>query len=85
MHNIKSLNLYHLLGLFSRRKTDDIFYFSQKVDLSQKIDFDTPSKLSPIACNVKVYFQRKVSKNILECRLPFIMSSAENFTQHGKR
>ena len=60
-------NLYHSLGIFSRRQIDDIFLiFARKQDLT----FHANCLLRrQFACNVKSCFLGKNKKNISKCRL----------------
>ena len=74
-------NLYHSLGIFSRRQNDVIFLiFPRKQDLtfhancllSQKTGFDISCKLSPketICMKCQILFSGKNKKNISKCRL----------------
>ena len=59
-------NLYHSLGIFSRRQIDDIFLiFPRKQDLT----FHANCLLETICMKCQILFSRKNKKNISKCRL----------------
>ena len=74
------INLYHSLGIFSRRQIDDIFLI-----FFQKTGFDISCKLSPketICMKCHILFSEKNKKNISKCRLLKILPRVLSVKAH---